>query len=215
MTGERPLFSLRVMACVLPLLFPLAACDTNAKAPETAPAGNTAPPAAAQAPAVAQGALAPDSAPASDAIADTAGGAAVEQTTQQPPAEAAATVKSFADAWAAQDIGSLEKTLSQRCQSPQVSNRAELLTTIWRLFKDGISLAMNPETLQGEPGYPMTCAGELRNAGGQVEAYLTLVLLEEAEGWQIVEVNIGQQMDELPDVIDPNGAFVPVQGSQF
>lgn len=192
----------------LMLLLALDACDAKTQEPRK---DGTECATAAETMVVADGSeetLAPVTAP-------TAGDAAASNEAPAPPAGAAETVETFVKAWETREIGLLAGTLSERCQSPDVSSRLELLAMLWSFLKDGVHLSMDPGSMLAKQGYPASCTGTLKSTGGQVGIDLTLILLEEAAGWRIVDVSFKSSAEDLPDVIDPNGAFVPVQGSQF
>lgn len=121
----------------------------------------------------------------------------------------------FQKAWLDMDVAALYRYLPATGRTPEPADRLEFLMNMCFLHGQGMSGVLDSATLEVMAEDRAAFKGSLISETGQSMAEIALVLQRKPEGWRIAEIGIGLDTGDLPDVFDPNGAFIPVNESQF
>lgn len=121
----------------------------------------------------------------------------------------------FQEAWLDFDIAALYRYLPATGRTPEPVDRLEFLMNIFALHGQGMSGVLDPATIESVTDDKVAFRGQLITETGQSMAEVAVVLQRKPEGWRMAEIGIGLDTGDLPDVFDPNGAFIPVNESQF
>lgn len=153
------------------------------------------------------------SAPAEKKDGDT--GAAAPSIREEDRQAALEFLGHFQEAWFNFDVAALYRYLPATGRTPEPADRLEFLMNIYALHGLGLSGVLDPDTIEIVTDDKLAVKGQLITETGQSMAEITVVLQRKPESWRLVEIGFGLDSGDLPDVFDPNGAFIPVNESQF